>query len=317
MSNITSNQFISVTGVGQNYLINQLEDNLKSYLDNGFLQIGGFVNITSPTSGINNVSYSKLRPVQQPGYSNYQVWQTFKKDWVWETGISYNGVSPNIISGVKINNTLYPAPSGSGAYSFKINYPLGQIVFSSGLSSGNSLEVNYAYRWCQVYKASNAPWWRELQRSTYDGTQLEKTDKGDYAISSNHRVQMPCIIIEPIARTNLIPYQIGDNSFRVNQDIFLHVLTDNLTDKNNIIDIIRLQKNRTIYFYDINKSRSVYGLNYDGTPINSGYNYNQIINSNNFFWNSCYFADIVSTEMETLNFSLSWCTLRITTEIII
>jgi hypothetical protein len=311
------NNFVSVTGIGQNYLINQLEDNLKSYLDNGFLNIGAFININSPTSGINDISYHKLRPVQQPGYANYKVWQSFKKDWVWETGIQYNGTSPNKISGIRINNTLYAAPTGSGNFTYNINYPLGNVVFNNALPSGTNMELNYSYRWCQVYKSSSCSWWRELQKSTYDGTQLEKTDRGDYVISSQHRVQMPCIIIEPISRTELIPYQLGDNSFRVNQDIMLHIFSDNTSHKNDIVDIIRLQKNKVLSFYDANKIRSIYGLDYKGSPIYSGYNYHQIINDPNYDWKSCYFVDIVSTDMETLNFGLSWCTLRVTAEIII
>lgn len=311
-----SNDFVSVSGIGQSYLINQLEDNLKSYLDYGLLKLGGFININIPTSGINNIAYHKLRPVQEPGYSNYRVWQSFKKDWVWESGITYNNTSPVSISGITINGTGYAAPSGSGNYTYNINYPLGRILFTNPVSSGTNIEISYAYRWCQVYKSSSSPWWKELQRSTYDGTQLEKTDRGDYVISANHRIQLPCIIIEPISRTNLIPYQIGDNSFRINQDILLHIFTDNISHRNDLIDIIRLQKNRTIQLYDVNKIRNIYGLNYNGNPINSGLNYNQIINDTNYRWNSCYFADMASMDMESLNFNLSWCTLRITAEII-
>ena len=311
-----SNNFISVSGIGQSYLINQLEDNLKTYLDHGLLNLGGFINVSIPTSGINNISQHKLRPVQDPGYSNFRVWQSFKKDWVWETGIVYNNTSPNVISGVIVNGSGFVSPTGSGQYSYTINYPLGRVIFDNPISSGTNVELSYSYKWCQVYKSSTTPWWKELQRSTYDGTQLEKTDRGDYIISANHRIQMPCIIIEPISRTNLIPYQIGDNSFRINQDILLHIFTDNMSDRNNLVDILRLQKNRVIQLYDINKTRNIYGLNYKGSPINSGINYNQIINDSNYRWNSCYFNDIVSMDMESLNFNLSWCTLRITAEII-
>ena len=106
MSCPTYAQFNNVTSLNDNNLINQLEDNLKSFLDWGFLNIGGFVNINYPTSGLAGGSYSQLKSTNQPGYNAGQVWQTIKKDWVWETGIVYNNYSPNNISGIQVQSKI-------------------------------------------------------------------------------------------------------------------------------------------------------------------------------------------------------------------
>jgi len=317
MSCLNNNDFINVSGIGQSYLINQLEDNLKSYLDNGFLKIGAFVNIKTPTSGINNIGYHKLYPTEVPGYSNYKVWQSAKKDWVWETGVSYNGISPTVISGININNTFYSAPTGSGNYSYNTNYALGRITFDQPLPSGTNIQVDYSYRWCQVYKSSNCGWWKELQKATLENNQITKTDKGDFSIGAEHRIQTPCVIIEPVAGSKLIPHALGSTIFRIEQDILFHIFTENISHKNDILDIIRLQNNKLLYFYDINKIHNVYGLNHNGYPISSGLKYDDIINNNNYSWNSCYFKDINTVDMETANFNFSWCTLRVTSEIIV
>jgi len=313
MSCYSTNNFISVSGINHNNLINQLEDNLKSYLDNGFLNIGGFVNINIPTSGLSSIQYHRLQPVTVPGFTNSTVWQSFKKDWVWEQNINYNGTQPNSVTGIYINNVFYPAPSGSGNIAYNINYNLGRIEFASPVSASAVINASYSYKWCQVYKSSSSLWWKELQQSTLTSS-LTQNNNGDFLLSSNHVVQLPCIVIEPISRTSMVPHQLGDTSFRIYQDIMLHIFTNNNTQKNDLIDIIRTQKHKTIKLYDTNKTRNIYGLKFNGSPIISGINYHQIIDQ--YFWKTCYFSDVQIIDMESLNFNLSWCTLRLTSEII-
>ena len=44
--------FNKVARLTENTLINELEENMKAFLDWGFLNIGGFVNVTIPSSGL-------------------------------------------------------------------------------------------------------------------------------------------------------------------------------------------------------------------------------------------------------------------------
>lgn len=311
-------KFNSVNHIAELSLINQLEDNLKSFLDWGFLNIGGFINIKIPTSGLyQNSLYHQLKPVSDPGFVDGRVWQTFKKDVVWETGVSYNP-PPTVVSGVYINNTLYPTPTGSGAYGYQINYPLGRVVFDKPVSNGN-INMAYSYRWCQVHRASSSPWWTELQKMSLDtDPQFKQKDKGDYNISATQRVQMPCIIIEPIARSNSKPWQIGGNDFVIDQDILLHIFTENAQDKNRLADIIRLQKHKTIILYDSYKviNSGVYGLNYNGSINPSGTTYANIVQNPSYQSYKCFFKDVQIIDMETVNSNLFWCTIRLTTEVI-
>jgi hypothetical protein len=312
-----TNVFNNVTSVGDNYLINQLEDNIKTFLDYGFLNIGGFINIDIPTSGLYGGSLHILKPTTQPGYQPGQVWQAFKKDWVYETGISYNTYSPTIISGVHLNNTFYPAPTGSGNISYTINYPLGHIIFNKGLPSTSNVQLEYSYRWCQVYKSSSTQW-KELQELSYKpNPQLNYTQSGDYNIYAGNRIQMPAIVVEPIARSFSKPYQLGASDFAIDQDILLHIFTENKSDNNRIVDIVRLQKDKTILLYDTNKvaKSGVYSLNYNGSLNSNRICYSELLV--NYYWNKCYFKEISVLNMESSNQNLFWCTVRVTSEVII
>jgi len=312
--------FNNVNSIGQNFLIEQLEDNIKSFLDWGFLNIGGFVNVNSSTSGLNSNLPSQLKPISDPSFTDGRVWQTARKDIVWETGVNFNGYFPNNVTGIKVNNTVYPAPTGNGAYGYSINYPLGRVVFNNPVAASTPVSMEHSYRWCQVHKASSSPWWTELQGDLLSpNPQFNQKDKGDFSITANHRVQMPCIIIEPISRSSSTPWQLGATDFMIDQDILLHIFTERAADKNTLADIIRLQKHKTIWLYDIRKvvNSGVNGLDYKGSLNISGRIYPDIVMDSDYRWHKCFFKDVSIMDMETANNSLFWCTIRLTTEVII
>jgi hypothetical protein len=313
-------KFNNVTSLNDNNLINQLENNVKSFLDWGFLNIGGFINVNYPTSGLYNGSYNQLNNTEQPGLNKGQVWQTFKKDWVWETGVYYNGYSPISISGLHVDSNFYPAPTGSGDIGYTLNYPMGQVVFDRSLSPRANVNMAYSYRWCQIHKSSTYPSWVELQElTTKPFTRTSPTNKGDYNISANHRVQMPCIIIEPIARSESKPWQLGSSNFAIDQDLLLHVFTENGVDNNKIVDIIRLQQEKTIQMYDINKvvNSGYYAFNYNGSLNNDAKSYDILATDSGVMWHKCFFKNISVLNMESTNKNLYWCTIRLTAQVII
>lgn len=318
MSCDLTNTFNNITNLGENYLINQLEDNLKSFLDWGFLNIGGFINVDIPTSGLYGGNFSQLKNTSQPGYKDGQVWQSFRKDWVWETGISYNSFQPNIFSGCYINNTFYAGPTGSGGFTYSVNYPLGQIIFNRPINSTTPITASYSYKWCQIYKGSTTPQWKELQGLTYQPSpSINQKASGEYNVGASHRIQMPAIIIEPIARSYSQPWQLGSYDFAIDQDILLHIFTENASDNHRIVDIIRLQKDKSIKMYDTNKivRSGVFPLLYNGSINSSGLCYTDLLKQ--FYWNLCFFKDISVLNMESANKNLYWCTLRLTAQVII
>lgn len=292
--------------------------------DNSFYyKISYTGNYNPPASLYSDLPY-QLKNTEVNGYKIGQVWQSFKKDWVWETGIKYypdpkycDSFSPISISGIYVNNNFLPGPTGIATTGYHINYPLGQIIFDKAIPKTSKVELNYSYKWCQVYKSSSDSSWKELQELSYSpNPSLNQPSAGDYSISANHRVQMPCIIIEPASRISSKPYQLGDYSQYQSQDFLLHVFTENSTDKNRICDIIRLQKDQIINLYDINKvvNSGLQPLNYNGSINPNGLQYTELLSR--CCWNQTMFKDINFIDMESKNKNFYWCIIRLTSETI-
>jgi hypothetical protein len=308
-------KFQNVNKIGDHLLSVQLEENLKSFLNWGFLNIGGFININRPTSNIsNNVLFHKLSKKEDPLYKSGQIWETFKKQWVYETGVSYQSASPITISGLYINNSFVPGPTGTAQYPFKLNYDLGRVIFNSGLPANTDIQMNFSYRSIQVYKAQeNLSEWKRLQEMTFKRADIDKDT------SSNHRIQLPCIIIEPINVANFYPYELGSLTYNVKQDILLHVFTENYVDRNNIMDILRLQQEKVLKLYDINKvvSNQVYSLNKDGSLNSNRKNYDQLFDDDQYFWRISHINKIDIIDNQSFNYNLFYSTIRLGMEIVV
>lgn len=314
MSNCDYNAgFQKVEDLSSYYLETQLEDNLKSFLDWGFLNIGGFVNITRPTQNINNtVGFHVLKPQTDPvfgGDVSGKVWETVKKQWVSTSGVTYKGSSPIQISGVYINNSFVPGPTGNAQYPYSLNYNLGRVTFSNALPTGTSVQMDYSYKAIQAYKASDTTSnWKELQRYTY----LSSDNNKD--LTSNHRVQMPAVIVEVIPGNSYKPYELGSRVFLASQDVMFHIFTENPIEKQNIVDILKLQKDRTLLLYDLKKvvKNKVYELNSNGSINNSGLNYQSLLNNSAYLWKYASVEDVKSIDNETVQNNLFYNTTRIT-----
>lgn len=293
--------FQHVSDIGEKLPVTSIEDNMKSFLDWGFLNIGGFINVSIPSSGIVSNAPYQLKPVSNPAIPINTVWSTARKDWVYESGVAYSGGSPISISGIYINNVFIPGPTGNSSHSYSINYPLGQITFDTPKTATTDIKLNYSYRYVQIYKANESIWWKELQDMSYNPAKFNTSP--DFSILANNRIQLPAIIIETIPRTYQTPYQLGTTENIITQDILLHIFTENPTQRNNIISILMLQKDKEAYLYNLNKviKNQVFGLNYKGEKNNNGLNYNQLINSSTYRSKVFYIDDAVISELNQVS----------------
>lgn len=293
--------FLEVTSIGQKNRISSLEDNIKSFLDWSFLNIGAYVSVKIPTSGISGSNFHQLQPVTDPS-NTIKVWESVRKDWVYESGIANQ--SPIRVSGIYLNSTFLPGPSGSGAYTYSLNYPLGRVTFDNPVASTSTVQLNYSYRYVQVYKSSESSWWKEVQQLTYNPAAFKAN--GDSSITANHRIQLPSILVELSPRTQQIPRQLGTTQNIIIQDVLLHILAENPVQRNNLIDILMLQKDKSFYMYNINKvvQNNVYGVNYKGQINNSGLNYDRIVANPEYQEYYTYIKDAYLSEVSSLSSSL-------------
>lgn len=297
------NGFQKVSNITDYTLLGNIEENLKSYFEWNFLNLGGFVNVNS---GL--VTLSNFRPATgvpsdiHSTSSKNKIWETEYKQWVWETGVQYNSYSPINISGVYVNNIFLPSPTGSGSYGYKLDYPNGRIVFDKEIPLSSKVTLNYSYHKYQVYRGSETSWWGQFKNSIYSD------------LTNDHLLQTPSIIIEPAPQSLFIPYQLGSNTFFVDQDFLVYIFCSTAIERNNLADIIRLQKDHTIDTYNINNviSNKKYPINYDGSVNTSGLGYNSMIL--NFYENKLFFKNTSIMGLENYSNKLFWCILRITTQ---
>jgi hypothetical protein len=336
----SNEKFSGVSSIGERLMLSQIENNIKSFLEWGFLHIGGFINVQQPNSNIYGNPLAKLKPTEDPNYTTGQVWQTMRKDWVWEDGVEYSkclptpsaSVEPNepcpseflfstqpiLISGIYINNIFYPLNT-TGQYSYKVDYINSRIIFNNAINVSTNIEMEYSYRWVQVYNYDNAKWWQQLQYKTDDNlAHFNQINKGDFSVLSNNRVQLPAIIIESVARGLSKPFQLGDKSLVMKQEIMLHIVAETMNDRNSLIDIIRLQQDKFINMYDTNLivRNNIQPFNLDGTLNNNRLQYDEILNNTSYRWLTARLTDIFASGVESFSPFLSEANVKLTVEII-
>lgn len=314
---ILSTDFKGVSNFGDVQFMSQLEANLKTWFDWGFLRIGGWSDVAIPSSTAFDGDMSALRLVDDKSYTDGQIWESARKDWVWETSVdhigtdasTYNPTVPVItVGGIVIPSTDY-----------HINYPLGRVVFNTAIPTASVVKASYSYRSAQVYIATQAPWWQELQYRSFrqDQDYFTQSDNGDWSVGSNHRIQMPCIILECVPRCNSFPYQLGDGSYWVEQDVLCHVMAENRSDRNNIADILLRQFDQNIWLFD-NNAVAVSGdapLDYRGEVVDNTKTYVGLVDPNTGHrWKRCKFKRTQSSEVVTFNPNLYGAVIRLTCE---
>jgi hypothetical protein len=312
-------KFNKVSNIGDTLLSSEIENNLKWFLDWSLLGIGGWSNVSIPTSGAYGGTFDALRLVSDPAYTNGQVWEGARKDWVWETGSSYAGYDPIQISGVYVNGVL--KGSGDATYGHHYNYPLGRVVFDNAISTTDTVKVEYSYRNVQVYVADDAPWWDELQYNSLrvDDTYYSSTGSGAWGILANHRVQMPAIVLEVVPRRRFRPYQLGDTSQFVQQDVVFHVVGENRWWRNQLVDILSYQIDSQIWLFKTDNliDSGAYPLDYRGMKVGAPLNYDDVVNTSQYRYLLARITDVNITEMESYDARLHEGTVRATLEVVL
>jgi len=311
----TNLTFQGLNSISEDLLLNIAEANFKSFFDWSFLNLGAWLDaeIGEYTINSQSVQQSQLLPVVDESYTNGQVWQGIRKDWVYETAC-HPTETPIVITGLTVDGVPMTYPNGG----FTINYPEGKVVFDNPIPIESVVLMRYSYRLVQVYRASDAPWFSELQYGSFNNSDpdIQRMEDGNWSIAGNHRIQLPAIIIDPIARSNSIPYEIGSRDLIISQDIGFYVLAESKNDRNKLLDILRLQQGLTLGFYDTNlvaKNQAFpLSANLDINPF--GLMYPGLVET--YKYRKCYLKNINLYEIESINPNFHQGLARATIEII-
>jgi hypothetical protein len=279
----------SISNAQDATISNILLDNFVNFYDWGFLDAGSFYSIGIPQSGLYGGDRHILRPVSDPNYSTGKVWEGYRQNWVWESGIDGTTQQPITISGVFIDDTFYA--TGNVEQSYYIDYPNGRVVFDSGVSVTSEVKLEYSHKWVQVVPAEGIPWFRQIQqRSFRNESNFQVSASGGWAQLGQTRVQLPALAIEVVPPVSMQGYQLGGGQW-VNNDVIFHVITENHWECKNIVDTITYQNDRTIHLFDPTQV---------GMSGASPFNYRNELRENaipsglypnlieNFFWRRCW-----------------------------
>lgn len=299
-------------------LNNELQDNIIEFLDWGLLEKGNYFNVTLGETAPNGSDYSLLSLSNNSNYTSGQAWDSFRKNWVWQSGVGYSpeplvGTNDAIpgISGVYVDDTFYPSDT-TGSYAHKVDYFNGRIIFDSPIPTGSKVQAEYSYKYINVVYSNAIPWLREIQ---YNSNEPGNTSN----LPSEMIVQLPAIAVEIVPRRTMRGFQLGGGQF-VYTDVLFHCLAEDEMTRNKLVDIISLQNDKSIFTFDSNRlaDSGAFPLDYNGVPVSGALRYPELVDyyrgerlrfQNSIVQgmelvNSNFYAGIVRTTVETIYTSI-------------
>lgn len=312
MSDFTT--FKGVSNIGDSLMMDMLTNNLVDFFNWAFLGIGAFFNITLPQSGVYGGQPNRLRCVSDPYYSGGQVWETYRNNWVWESGVEY-AYQPIAISGIYLNGTFLPSNT-TGKYNYSLDYPRGRVTFNNTTISPTSVvQMEFSFRYVNTY-TDDSQWFKEL---TFNSLRVDDPNyflngSGVWNTLSQNRVQMPAIVVEGVPRRSYYGRQLGGGQF-LYQDVLFHIFAETPYERNNLADILTYQYRKKIYLYDRNliTNSSAWPLDLNGSIVSGAMTYPSLIN--NYSTRSAYFYEMTAEDMTNTVPGLYTAVVRTTFEI--
>ena len=315
-------QLKGVSNIANSMISTQISDNVIEFFNWGLLEAGGYFNVNMPASGLYGGDKHKLRLVDDPNYTAGQVWEGYRSNWVWETGVAPS-TQPIQISGVYVGGDFHPG-TGVGTYAHHVDYPNGRVVFDSAIPTTSTVSIEFSYKWVNVIKAEGIPWFREIQYNSQrvDSDHFLQTGSGDWSQLGQNRVQLPAIAVEVVPRRRFEPHELGSTR-RAYTDVLLHVLAEEEYTASQLVDTVTLQEEKTLWMFDTNllATQNKYPLNYRGeltTHALASGRYPDLVSDTadgGLRWKKMFIPTCVSQGLSMLNPNLYVGTVRMTTEV--
>jgi hypothetical protein len=299
-------------------LRNVLLDNMISFYDWGFLDKGGFNNISIPSSGMYGGDKHILRPVNDPNYSPNQAWQSYRKNWAWESGVS-TATQPIQISGIYVNNSFRPLTYNSGVAhyagsGYRIDYSNGRVIFDTAIPATSTVSLNYAHKWISVDRAEGVPFFRQIQQNSFRIDSNFLTSSGDWIQVGQTRIQLPAVLVEAVPKRTMKPYQLGGGQWAYSDFVF-YVLGDRDAIVSDILDAISYQNDRVIQLFDSNtiSKSGAYPIDIVGNLVDKKYTYPYLLN--NYPYQTCRIYNTAINDITQISYSFYIGTARCSTEV--
>jgi hypothetical protein len=301
--------FKSVDEYSERTESDQLEGNLIAFLQWGLLNVGCFQDAGLSTAlPFGGDGPATLKPVTDRRYTAGQVWEGLRTDWVWESGLGY-ARQPVAVSGVYVDGTFHASP-GSGAHAHTVNYPLGQVFFTTPLPTGSLVKVEHSYRTVQV-RSADEPWFQTLQFRSLRADEPQAADGGARDVLAQNRVQLPAVVVESVGNARCRAAEIGSLARWERLDVEFVVLAETPGDRKRLHDIIVAQWERTLQTFDRNAAPMPLAAN--GALASGARTYPELCQA--YPWQNVRFADVRSGDVGQIGKQLFLATVRGTFEI--
>lgn len=259
----------------------QVENNLISWMNHAFLELGAWANVTTGTIQAYNGNPSLLRPISIPGRTPYSVYQGFRKDWVYESpsSLEYPSGDPIVCSGIYINSIFYPTNTTTGTYAHRISFPEGTVTFTNGGVSGVTIRAEYSYRLVQITKADATDFYNfEYYSNRSDSTSFLQFGSGSKDTIPDSRLQLPGILVS-LGRKSTRPWQLGTAASYVDQNVNFHIFAEDKFWRDQLVSILSWQDWKTIRMIDFNSVQASghFPLNVYGSLNPSGKMYPDLV----------------------------------------
>lgn len=301
-------------------LNNDIQDGLIEYLDYALLDKGNYFNTELGELAPNGQDYSRLSLVQDPNYTDGQVWEGFRKNWVWQSGVQFSpaplvgtdDAKPGV-SGVYVGGSFHPT-SSVGTYAHYIDHYYGRVIFDSPIPTGSIVQAEHSYKWINVVYANDLPWYKEIQLETTSPTsQFFEAKKGEWNIPAEARLQLPAIAIEVVPTRTFKGYQLGGGQF-VKNDVIFHCIAEDEITRNKLLDIISYQSDKIMPLFNSNTLHASgdFPLDYRGVPVSGALQYPDIVK--NHYGGKIRFTQMSIQEMVTIGSDIYGGIVRMTAE---
>jgi len=310
------------TSVHNATLSTDIEDSVVEYFNWSLLNKGNYFNVYLNDLSPDGDDLSRLRMQKIKGVDNGKVWAGFRKNWVWQSGVTYSDGPPPLVgtnntvpgvSGVYVDDVFYPNDT-VGDFSHYVDHDSGLIIFDTAIPTGSKVQAEHSYKWINVCYAHTIPWLKELMQNNMqpDDDFLDQ-DSVRWGKTRDSTVELPTIAIEIVPVRKFKPYGLGGGQW-VYTDMLFHCIGEDNSTREKLIDIVSLQSDSSISLFDNNKI-----VNSGDSPID---NYGAVVSGamrypdlvNNHFGGRIKLTDTRTQEMVEINSNIYAGSVRITTE---
>jgi len=234
-----------------------LKLNLKLFVDMHMLREGAFMNIASGSLFYDGSDMSVLLPDTSAddtlfGASDGTVWQSPFRQWVYESGVSLDGTNlqlpPVVASGVFIEGAF--RSTSDPVFGHSIDFTNGRVIFDSPKSldlkvhakfSAREVRVDFEHQFNQQFQDG----FLESKYTTNPLTSMQ------LVYPSGSAQPFPAIFIEVDGR-DLRPYELGNRSAIIEDEVKLHIWALDDIQRDNIVDILTGQWHKSLPIIDFN-----------------------------------------------------------------